>query len=87
MNQEWISGSPIDLNIDLEKWEKYRGGCPCFLLEFPEGDRFVVARLTMHDDGDSKYPCLMSLSDGGIISDRPNQFLPIADPGNDKRMH
>lgn len=73
----WQDGSPKKSDSNINR---------CYVLEFPEGDRFEVVRLISYPE-EYDEPCLMSLSDGGIVSDEPKRFFPIPDPGNDKRMH
>lgn len=68
----WLDGSPLERGIDPSTQ-------PCFLLEFPEGDRFVAVRLT--------HEGMLNLSNGGLVSDRPKRYHVIRDPGDDPRMH
>ena len=69
---QWLEGNPQKLGFDAQNR-------PCFLLEFPDGDRFVAVRLT--NEG------MINLDDGGIVTDEPKRYHVIRDPGNDPRMH
>jgi hypothetical protein len=66
----WQNGSPLD------HVNPYSGNT-CWLLEFGEGDRFVVAKYIIDPE---LGPQLLDLDNKGYISDIPIRHLSIPDP-------